>query len=198
MRAPGALPGLCCHWPYPPFGPLVSKTEAKTNSPARAAAFLSFEKPKKGGSAACWPERHAPCWTCSSDGATSGREAALVGRPLPPGRGSLRSTSSQPTQWNGGHLRSRLHATTNVVCSSLPRPARHEALHASRLSTAVVHLICNQGVAGSNPAAGTKEIKDLVVPRNRAHQPLREFCVTQAGVRQESWQRIRRCKSSTG
>ncbi len=25
-----------------------------------------------------------------------------------------------------------------------------------RLSTVVVHLICNQGVAGSNPAVGTK------------------------------------------
>ena len=25
-----------------------------------------------------------------------------------------------------------------------------------RLSTAVVHLICNQGVTGSNPVAGTK------------------------------------------
>ena len=34
-----------------------------------------------------------------------------------------------------------------------------------RLSTAVVHLICNQGVAGSNPAAGTNEIKAL--SRNR-------------------------------
>ncbi len=28
-----------------------------------------------------------------------------------------------------------------------------------RLSTVVVHLICNQGVGGSNPSAGTNEIK---------------------------------------
>ncbi len=29
------------------------------------------------------------------------------------------------------------------------------------LAQLVEHLICNQGVAGSNPAAGTNEIKDL-------------------------------------
>lgn len=32
---------------------------------------------------------------------------------------------------------------------------------ASRLSTVVVHLICNQGVVGSNPTAGTNEYSDL-------------------------------------
>jgi hypothetical protein len=41
----------------------------------------------------------------------------------------------------------------------LPNPARDPVAlgrRVSRLSTAVVHLICNQGVAGSNPAAGTR------------------------------------------
>jgi hypothetical protein len=40
-----------------------------------------------------------------------------------------------------------------------------------RLSTAVVHLICNQGVTGSNPVAGTNEINTLelsCVPRKLA------------------------------
>lgn len=34
-----------------------------------------------------------------------------------------------------------------------------------RLSTAVVHLICNQGVTGSNPVAGTR--LSLLIPSSR-------------------------------
>ena len=152
-----------------PIGPLVSKTEANTNSLPAPLLFGHLKNQKRRIGCPAGPAlRDAPCWTCSSDGATSEREAAPVGRPLPPGRGSLRSTSSQSTQWNGGHLRSRLHATTNVVCSSLPRPARHEALHESRLSTAVVHLICNQGVTGSNPVAGTNELNNLLASMHSA------------------------------
>ena len=45
-----------------------------------------------------------------------------------------------------------------------------------RLSTAVVHLICNQGVAGSNPAAGTKEINNL----GRSAVPQKSGCGTGA------------------
>ena len=30
-----------------------------------------------------------------------------------------------------------------------------------RLSTVVVHLICNQGVVGSNPTAGTIDFNDI-------------------------------------
>jgi hypothetical protein len=36
-------------------------------------------------------------------------------------------------------------------CYNLPR----STLVQSRVSTAVVHLICNQGVGGSNPSPGT-------------------------------------------
>src|SRR6185295_18355483 len=36
---------------------------------------------------------------------------------------------------------------------------------AGRLSTAVVHLICNQGVTGSNPVAGTR--LSLLIPSSR-------------------------------
>ena len=42
-------------------------------------------------------------------------------------------------------------------CAAIERGLRHEG----RLSTVVVHLICNQGVVGSNPTAGTNEIKRL-------------------------------------
>jgi hypothetical protein len=51
----------------------------------------------------------------------------------------------------GAHLRSRPQATTNVFYTSALVRRRE-----GRLSTAVVHLICNQGVTGSNPVAGTR------------------------------------------
>ena len=141
------------------IGPLASKTQAKTNSTARAAAFLYLKSRKKADRLPAGPPPSGTRRVGPARATVPGGEGGRPGRAaFAAGRGSLRSTSSQPTQRNGSHLRSRPHATTNVVCSSLPSPARHEALHASRLSTAVVHLICNQGVAGSNPVAGTNEI----------------------------------------
>ena len=167
------------------IGPPASKTQAKTNSLPAPLLFCHLKNQKKGGSAACWPCRAGCAVLDLLERRCHGGEGGRPGRAaFAAGRGSLRSTSSQPTQWNGSHLRSRPHATTNVVCSSLPRPARHEALHASRLSTAVVHLICNQGVTGSNPVAGTNEIKylcQLRVPQKStcgtsAEPTLRDFC----------------------
>ena len=122
------------------IGPPASKTQAKTNSPARAVLDL-LERRCHGG-----------------EGGRPGRVAI--------GAGGVASDLHLATRRrNGTGATCALGRTRlpNVVCSSSPRPTWHEALHASRLSTAVVHLICNQGVTGSNPVAGTNEIKYLLV-----------------------------------
>ncbi len=53
------------------------------------------------------------------------------------------------------------------VAAKMTRPSgrcRKAYPLASRLSTVVVHLICNQGVVGSNPTAGTNDLSEFALP----------------------------------
>jgi hypothetical protein len=78
--------------------------------------------------------------------------------------------SETPSRTRRIGLTTRLQSFTGRLgWKTWPRPAnRLEAGQGPwmappncRLSTVVVHLICNQGVAGSNPAAGTININEL-------------------------------------
>lgn len=82
-------------------------------------------------------------------------------------------------------LRDRAYPNSGASKTTRPSGATPQAFSAGRLSTVVVHLICNQGVVGSNPTAGTST-SHFILTVMPTKQLLRALVPLKGGRRDDS------------